>query len=77
MSILTGAPDRRLEVRRGAPDGPVIGSATLPDTGWKWKRISLSVESGRMEKETLYLVADRAPFSVKDFYFINECMVYE
>ena len=77
VSVLTGAPDRRLEVRRGAPDGPVIGSATLPDTGWKWKRISLSVESGRMEKETLYLVADRAPFSVKDFYFMNECMVYE
>ena len=78
VSIRTGAPGARLEVRRGAPDGPVIASATLPDTGWKWKRFGLSVENGVMEKETLYFVADRAPFSVKEFYFTNECaVVYE
>ena len=72
VSILTGAPGGRLEVRRGTPDGPVICSATLPDTGWKWKRITLPVQNGIMEKETLYFVAACAPFSVKDFSFLNK-----
>ena len=71
VSVFTGAHGGRLEVRKGTPDGPVIGSATLPDTGWKWKEITFPVENGTMEKETLYLVASQAPFSVKFFRFVN------
>ena len=71
VSIFTGAPGGLLEVRKGAPDGSVVGSVTLPDTGWKWKEIAIPVENGTMEKETLYLTASRAPFSVKYFRFVN------
>ena len=71
VCVFTGAHGGRLEVRKGTPDGPVIGSATLPDTGWKWKEITFPVENGTMEKETLYLVASQAPFSVKYFRFAN------
>ena len=71
LSIFTGAHGGRLEVRKGAPDGPVVGAATLPDTGWKWKEIAIPVLDGAMEKETLYLVASQAPFSVKYFRFLN------
>ena len=71
VSVFTGAHGGRLEVRKGAPDGPVIASATLPDTGWKWKKITIPVMTGSMDKETLYLVASQAPFSVKDFRFLN------
>lgn len=71
ITFRTGEADTRLQVRRGAPDGPLVGSVMLPDTGWKWKTAALSVSGGAMEKETLYLVAGRAPFSVKNFYFVE------
>ena len=69
LNILTGSTEGILEVRKGSPDGPIIASATLPDTGWKWKEITLSVECGPMERETLYLAASRAPPSVRSFRF--------
>ena len=59
----------QLEVRKGSPDGPVVCSATLPDNGWKWKEIILPVQDGSMDKETLYLVATKAPLAVKYFRF--------
>lgn len=69
LSIFTGSSGGVLEVRKGSPDGPVIASATLPDTGWKWKEITISVQDAVLDREDLYLVASRAPLSVRYFRF--------
>ena len=69
LSIFTGNHEGVLEVRKGSPDGPVIASATLPDTGWKWKEITLPVQDAAMDRENLYLVASHAPLSVRYFRF--------
>ena len=48
-----------------------MANSRVPATGWKWKEITVPVENGTLEKETLYLVASQAPFSVKYFRFVN------
>jgi len=69
ITVKSGQPGRVLQIRQGAPDGPVIARLELPDTGWKWKRRSVPVYTEVSGKEEVYLVAEKGPFSVKDFCF--------
>ena len=69
VSVQSGQSDGVLEVRKGSPDGPVIATLEIPDTGWKWKEKTATVQVEGSGKETLYLVARSAPFSVKYFTF--------
>jgi hypothetical protein len=65
VAIQAGQPGGRLEVRAGAPDGPVIAALDIPDTGWKWKERTVPVEGKLAGGEAIYLVAVDAPFSIK------------
>lgn len=69
VSIQAGQAGGILEVRTGAPEGPVIATLDIPDTGWKWKERTTAVRAEDSGGETLYLVAKSAPFSVKCFSF--------
>ena len=67
ISVLAGQPGGRLEVRAGAPDGPVIATLEIPDTGWKWKERTIPVQGTLAEDDAVFFVAVDAPFSVKSF----------
>ena len=67
MSIQAGQAGGQLEVRTGAPDGPVIATLDIPDTGWKWKNRTVPVQGTLSEDDGVYLVAKTAPFSVRSF----------
>ena len=67
VTILAGQPGGRLEVRAGVPDGPVVASLDISDTGWKWKERTIPVQGNLSGETALYLVAVHAPFSVKAF----------
>ena len=69
VSVESGQPGGALEVHQGSPDGPVIATLEIPDTGWKWKERTITVQVEGSGKETIYLVASQAPFSVKYFRF--------
>ncbi len=69
VSVMSGNSEGILEVRKGSPDGEVLATLEIPDTGWKWKEISATVEAEGSSREDVYLVAKRAPFSVKYFKF--------
>ena len=71
VSIKSGQPGGRLEVRKGAPEGPVIATLDIPDTGWKWKEKTVPVQVDISDKDAVYLVAVRAPFRVKSFKFMG------
>jgi hypothetical protein len=69
VSIKSGQPGGQLEVRTGSPDGPVIATLELPDTGWKWKQRTVHLQGNLSGKEEVFLVARQAPFRVKWFKF--------
>ena len=46
-----------------------MATLDVPDTGWKWKERKVPVQVAGEKKETIYLVAAKAPFSVKSFRF--------
>jgi hypothetical protein len=69
IAVRAGQPGGRLELRQGAPDGPLMATLDIPDTGWKWKERKVSVQVDGNPKETIYLVGAKAPFSVKSFRF--------
>lgn len=69
VSVKSGQPGGKLEVRSGAPDGPVMATMEVPDTGWKWKEQTVPVQVDASGKEAVYLVAKVAPFRVKYFRF--------
>ena len=69
ISVKSGQPGGVLQVRKDAPDGPVIATLDVPDTGWKWKERTVPVYTDPSGKEDVYLVAAKAPFSVKYFRF--------
>jgi hypothetical protein len=69
IAVRAGQPGGRLELRQGAPDGPLTATLEVPDTGWKWKERKVPVQVDGNPKETIYLVATKAPFSVKLFRF--------
>ena len=72
VSIKSGQPDGLLEVRKGSPDGPLIATLEIPDTGWKWKERTVPVKVDVSEKDAVYMVAKSAPFRVKSFKFIGK-----
>lgn len=72
VSVKSGQPGGRLELRQGTPDGPVIAALDIPDTGWKWKERSVSVQVEASGVEAVYLVAAHAPFQVKSFQLLGE-----
>ena len=72
VSIKSGQPDGLLEVRKGSPDGPVIATLEVPDTGWKWKEKTVPVQVDITDKDAVYLVAKSAPFRVKSFKFMGK-----
>ena len=69
VCIKSGQPGGQLELRKGAPDGPVLATLEVPDTGWKWKEQTVPVQVDASGKEAVYLVAKVAPFRVKYFRF--------
>ena len=69
LTVNSSVPDARVEVRIGAPDGPVISSGNIPDTGGNWKTIILPVQTDPAGKDDFYLVAVQAPFKVKSLRF--------
>lgn len=69
IAVRAGQPGGRLELRQGAPDGPLMATLEVPDTGWKWKERKVPVQVDGNPKETIYLVGAKAPFSVKSFRF--------
>lgn len=69
VSVKSGGPGGKLELRKGSPDGPAIAVLDIPDTGWKWKEVSARIQIEASGKDAVYLVATRAPFSVKYFIF--------
>ena len=69
LAVRAGQPGGRLELRQGAPDGPLMATLEVPDTGWKWKERKVAVQVTGEGKETIYLVGAKAPFSVKSFRF--------
>ena len=69
VCVKSGQPGGQLELRKGAPDGPVMATMEIPDTGWKWKEQTVPVQVDASGKEAVYLVAKTAPFRVKYFRF--------
>ena len=67
VSIQAGLAGGRLEIRTGTPDGPVIATLDIPDTGWKWKERTVPVQGTLSEGDAVYFVAKTAPFSVRSF----------
>lgn len=65
----SGQPGGQLELRKGAPDGPVLATLEIPDTGWKWKERFVPLQMEVSGQDAVYLVAACAPFRVKYFIF--------